>query len=207
MTSSASASTTAERPPVPEAPDVIGPPGVWFFVVTLAAIVLALDANSRASLGALIPAALFWLLVGVTWLLRFTFAVWQSRGRMSAAHWARWLAIPILLGVVFGITRTDVVKRTRFELSRGALDQMAMDVMAGGSLERGWVGLYDVGIAERTANGVAVVIDDSGFGRWGLVFSADGTPKDSEDNYSGLWTSAEYEQLDGNWWVFAQGWD
>jgi hypothetical protein len=207
MTSTATASTAAEPTNVPEARDVVGPPGFLFCAVTFGAILLALDTNSRASLGGLVQTALLWLLIAVVWLLRLALALWQARGRMSAAHWARWLAIPLVLGVIFGITSTDVVKRTRFDLSRGALDQMAVDVMAGGSLDRGWVGLYDVGIAERTANGVAVVIDDSGFGRWGFAFSADGEPRESEDNYSGLWTSAEYEQLDGNWWVFSQGWD
>ena len=88
---------------------------------------------------------------------------------MSAAHWARWLAIPVALGLVFAITRTDAVKQARFDFSRGALDQMAADVMAGGSLDRGWVGLYNVGAAERTANGFWFVIDDSGLGRRRLL--------------------------------------
>jgi hypothetical protein len=126
---------------------------------------------------------------------------------MSAAAWARWLAIPLALALMFGITRTDAVKQARFDLSRGALDQMAGDVMDGGSLDRGWVGLYNVGTAERTANGFWFVIDDSGLGRWGLAYSPNGEPKESDANYDPLWTGAWFEHLDGPWWIFQQEWD
>jgi hypothetical protein len=178
-----------------------------FYVVTLGAILLALDTNSRASISGLLLTAPIWLLLAVIWLLRFGLAVRANRGRMSAAHWARWLVIPLALGLVFGITRTDAVKDARFDLSRGALDQMAVDVTASGSLDRGWVGLYNVGTAQRTANGFWFVIDDSGIGRWGLAYSPDGEPKESNDTFDPLWTGAQFEHLDGPWWIFSQSWD
>lgn len=207
MTNSTTAGTTYEASAAPVPRRIIGPPGVWFYLVTVGAILLALDANSRDSPWLFLVTAPIWLILAAIWLIRFGVAVRENRGRMSAMHWARWLAIPLALGLVFGITRTDAVKQARFDFSRGALDQMAADVMAGGSLDRGWVGLYDVGAAERTANGFWFVIDDSGLGRWGLAYSPSGEPKESEDNFDPLWTGAWFEHLDGPWWMFFQSWD
>jgi hypothetical protein len=184
-----------------------GPPAVLFFLVVVAAILLALDTNSRDSLGGLLLSVPVWLLLAAVWLARFVWAISRTKGRMRASHWARWLAIPIALGLVFAVTRTDAVKQARFDLSRSALDEMAADVMNGGPLDRGWVGMYNVGTVERTTNGFRFVIDDSGLSRWGLAYSPEGEPKESEDNYSELWTGATFEQLDGRWWVFWQEWD
>jgi hypothetical protein len=186
---------------------ISGPPGLLFYLASSGAILLALDANSRASFGLFLVSVPIWLLLAAVWFWRFFDAVDENRGRMSAAHWTRWLVIPIALGLVFAITRTDAVKQGRFDLSRGALDQMAGDVMAGGSLERGWVGLYGVGVAERTENGFWFVIDDAALSRWGLAYSPAGEPKQAEDNFDPLWTGASYEHLDGPWWIFTQSWD
>jgi hypothetical protein len=185
----------------------IGPPGLRFNLVTFGAILLALYTNSSGSLWLLFLTAPIWVVLAAIWLIRFLLAVRGNRGRMSTAHWARWLAIPLALGLVFGITRTDALIQARFDLSRGALDQMAADVTAGGSLDRGWVGLYSVGTAERTANGFRFVVNDDGLGRWGLAYSPAGEPKESEANSSPAWGGAWFQHLDGPWWVFMQEWD
>jgi hypothetical protein len=65
---------------------------------------------------------------------------------------------------------------------------MARDVLAGGSLDRGWVGLYAVGRVERTANGLWFVIDDGVLGHVGLVYSPTGEPK-AVDEESPLWVA------------------
>ncbi len=185
----------------------MGPPGVLFYAIVVAAIVFAIDTNSRSSFVQLMLAVPIWLAIAVAWLVRFLVALGNTRGRMRPAHWARWLAIPLAMGVVFAVTRTDALVRARFDLSRAALDDVAGEIEAGGSLERGWVGLYDVGTAERTANGFWFVVDDSGLGRWGFAYSPDGEPMESEDTYSPLWTGAWFEHFDGPWWTFEQSWD
>jgi hypothetical protein len=207
VTGSVRPGTTLDTPPASGSRRINRPPGLVFYLVTVGAILLALDANSRDSFWLFLLAAPIWLLLGATWLLRFGLAIRGNRGRMRAAHWSRWLAIPLALGLVFGLTRTDAVKQGRFDLSRGGLDQMARDVMAGGSLDRGWVGFYAVGTAERTANGFWFVIDDSGLGRWGLAYAPAGVPKEAENNFNPLWTGASFEHLDGPWWTFTQSWD
>jgi hypothetical protein len=195
--------------PVPARPSRwrVSPPGVLFYLATATAIVIALDASSRGSLGTYLIAAPIWFVIAAAWLVRFGMAAARTRLRMPTAHWTRWLMIPVAMGLAFLVTRTDVLFDTRLALSRGAMDQMAADVMAGGSADRGWVGLYDVGEVERTANGLRFVIDDSGLYRLGFAYSPDGEPRLTQDNYSPLWTGATFEPVGGGWWLWSEAWD
>jgi hypothetical protein len=198
----------AELPKAAAPRRAMGPPGVLFYAMVVGAILLAIETNTRQSLGLLMLAVPVWCGIAGVWLIRLLIALRDTRGRMPAKHWIRWLAIPLAMGLVFTVTRTDTLVQARFDLSRGALDSMALDIEGGGSLERGWVGLYNVGTAERTANGFWFVIDDSGLGRWGLAYSPDGEPQVTEENFgNGLWTGAWFEHLDGPWWIFQQEWD
>jgi hypothetical protein len=202
--------STAVEPPSAAAPRRrLGPPGLLFYAAVIAAILLAIDASTRRSLWLLALGLPIWVGLAGVWFVRLVMALRDTRGRISVAHWVRWLAIPMALGLVFVMTstRTDALVQARFDLSRSALDSMAREFEAGGSLARGWVGLYDVGAVEPTANGFWFVIDDSGLGRWGLAYAPDGEPKESDDNYSPLWTGARFEHVDGPWWTFAQSWD
>jgi hypothetical protein len=207
MTNPATVVTATEAPRQSAARNLAGPPGVLFYLVTIGVILLGIDANTRQSLGLLLLTVPVWLGLAGVWSVRFLMALRETSAKMRAADWARWLAIPLALGLVFALTRTDILIQGRFDLSRGALDEMARDIEAGGSLQRGWVGLYDVGMAERTDNGFWFEIDDSGLGRWGLAYSPDGEPKESEETYTGLWTGATFEHLHGPWWTFQQEWD
>lgn len=207
MTNTATAPTTSDPPRQTNMHWLAGPPAVAFYLATFGAIVLALDASSRSSLLLIAVTVPIWLLLAAIWLIRFGLAMWQTRAHLSTGHWARWLAVPLVLGMVFTIACTGEVREARWDLSRGPLDQMAADVMAGGSLDRGWVGLYDVATVERTANGFWFVIDDNGLGRWGFAYSPVGEPKESDGNYSPLWQGASFEHLDGPWWIFTQEWD
>jgi hypothetical protein len=85
-----------------------GPPGVLFYLATTIAIIVALDANSRASFEMLLLALPLWLLLAATWFLRFLGAAWTERLRLPWRHWLRWLVIPAAMGLVFVLTRYDV---------------------------------------------------------------------------------------------------
>lgn len=185
----------------------VGPPGKLFSLATAVAIVIAVEASSRASLVTNLIAAPVWLVIAGAWVMRFAVAASRTRLRMPIAHWTRWLVIPVAMGLVFFLARTDVLFDTRLALSRGAMDQMAADVMAGGPADRGWVGLYHVGEVERTANGLRFVVDDSGLYRLGFAWSPDGEPQLTEDNYSPLWTGATFEPVGGGWWLWSEAWD
>jgi hypothetical protein len=84
---------------------------------------------------------------------------------------------------------------------------MAAEVAAGGSTDRGWVGLYNVGEVERTANGLRFVLDDSLLSRHGFAYSQGGEPELTEANYSPLWTGSWFEPIGGGWWIWWEEWD
>jgi hypothetical protein len=185
----------------------MGPPRVLFGVATTLAILMALDANSRQALVMLLIAAPLWLIVAATWLVGFLVVARRTRLRMSVADWARWVVIPVAMGLVFLLTRSHMLFDARLSLSRPALDEMAADVMAVGPTDRGWVGLYDVGTVEPTANGVRFVVDDSALYRFGLAYARDGEPELTEANYSPLWSSTGLKPLGGGWWLWTEEWD
>ena len=187
-------------------PRLLRPPGVWLYVATVLAIAVAIDANSRQSLVTFFLALPIWVAVAVAWTIRFVAAI-RSPSELSGGDLVRWLAIPAAMGAIFFLTRTDVLFDARFGLSREALDTMAAEVMSGESTDRGWVGLYNVGPLERTANGVRFVVDDSGLYRLGFAYSPGGQPELTEANFDPLWCCTSYEPRGGGWWLWTEEWD
>ena len=185
----------------------VGPPGILFYLAAGIAIVIALDANSRMSFITFMIAGPIWFVIAAVWLGRFAWTVSHIQGQMAIADQVRWLVIPAAMLVVFLVTRTDAPFQTRLDLSRGALDEMAAGVMAGGTTERGWVGLYNIGEVERTANGLRFEVDDSWLYRLGFAYSAEGEPKLTEDNYSPLWAGTGIRSIGGGWWLWTEEWD
>jgi hypothetical protein len=170
------------------------PPGRWLFLATACAVLLALDANSRESYSASIMALPVCLLVAGVWLVRFLHAAWSKRLDLPGAEWLRWLAIPAIFFVALRLTETTIPYDVRLTVSRGAMDQAAAEVIAGGSTNRGWIGLYPAESVERTSNGMRFLIADSGFfDRIGLAYAVSGEP-------AGIDGTDEYQPLDGGWW-------
>ena len=188
---------------------VVAPPGIPLYVATAFAILIAIDANSRSSFTGFLLTAAVWFVLACIWTIRFVAAAVaaRSRPRLPAAYWIRWLAIPIVMGSVFLVTRTEALFDARLALSRPALNQMAVEVMAGGPLARGWVGLYDVGDVDRLDNGLRFVIDDIGLSRHGFAYASSGEPAQSTKEDFGLWTDAWYEPLGDGWWLWTEAWD
>jgi hypothetical protein len=189
------------------APGRVGPPpGFVFYVATAIAIVMGIDASSRDSFSTFLLAAPIWLILAGIWAIRFAAATAQSRLDLPIAHWVRWLIVPVVMGFVFFVTRTDALFDARLALSRGAMDQMAAEVMSGGSMERGWVGLYNVGDVERLDNGLRFVVDEGLLSRFGFAFAPEGEPAQRSDD-DPLWTEAWHESLGGGWWLWTESWD
>jgi hypothetical protein len=202
---------TAVVPPAPARSSLwrwaVGPPGILFYLASVIAILIALDANSRMSFITFMIAGPIWFVIAAVWLGRFAWTVSHIQGQMPIADQLRWLVIPAAMGLIFLVTRTEVVFQTRLNLSREALDQMAEEVMAGGPTERGWVGLYNVGAVERTANGLRFEVDDSWLYRLGFAYSPAGEPALTEANYSPLWAGTSSESIGGGWWLWTEEWD
>lgn len=88
--------------------------------------------------------------------------------------------------------------RVRFEASRSAFDQLATDVMAGGSTDVQSVGLYDIELLEQTPDGVRFLVLGSGFiDVTGFAFSTDGDPSDSN-------SEDVYRPLGGGWYQWTR---
>jgi hypothetical protein len=105
-----------------------------------------------------------------------------------------WLAIPLAFAVAVRLTETSIPSHVRLALSRGAMDQAAAEVVAGGSTDRGWIGLYPAEHVERTANGMRFLIPGAGFiDEVGMAWSASGEP-------AGVEGTDEYQPLEGGWW-------
>jgi hypothetical protein len=194
-------------PPARTRPWQSGPPGVFFYLATGVAILIAIDASSRDALWMFVVGAAAWVTIAVVWFIRFAVTASRARLRMPIVQWLRWMVIPVAMGLVFVVGLSGGMFDARLAASRGALDLMAADVMSGGPVERGWVGLYDVGQVERTANGFRFVVDDSGLYRVGFAYAPDGKPALTDDNYSPLWTGATFEPLGGGWWLWTEEWD
>ena len=113
------------------------------------------------------------------------------------------------MGTVFALSLTGAFVEARLGASRNAMDQMAADVLAGGSATRGWVGLFDVGTVDLTENGLRFIVDEDTLGRWGYAYSSAGEPVFNEDadEEAGLWTGAWFEPVGDGWWEWMQGWD
>jgi hypothetical protein len=100
---------------------------------------------------------------------------------LQLAQWARWLLVPLVMGLVF-LAPSRARFDARVALSRRAMDEMATNVLAGGPTQRGWVGLYYVPAVERIGNGVRFVVDDSGLYRFGFAYTTD-EPVLTEENF------------------------
>ncbi len=162
-------------------------------------VLAGLDADSRGSFLMAVQALLAWFLMAGIWLIRFFFgAAWTKRLRLPILHWIRWMAIPLVLGAVFLLTETSVPSDVRLSLSRQAMDQAAAEVMAGGSTDRSWIGLYPAERVERITNGMRFAIAGSGFiDQLGLAYSTDDYP-------AGTYGTDEYSPLGGGWWTWVE---
>jgi hypothetical protein len=162
------------------------------------AVVITLDANSRGAYPMAVVAFYAWLLLAAGWLVRFVGAGLTRRLHLPVAHWLRWLAIPTVLGATLLLTQTSLPHDVRFSLSRGAMDEAAGAVMAGGSTDLGWIGLYPVERMERVSNGMRFLVSGSGFiDRAGFAYSPTGRP-------DGIDGTDDYEPLVGGWWAWVE---
>jgi hypothetical protein len=173
---------------------MVDSPGVRFYLALAIAIVFILDAASRGSVVMVFAALLVWLVFVVNWFVRFAFAVPWAPRRLSGAEWCRWLAIPAILAIGFALFRSSVPSDVRFAISRGAMDRAAAEIMAGGSTDRGWIGLYPMREIERRPEGVTFVVADNLLWTTGFVYVPAGQPLSVNGD--------AYEPLDGGWWTW-----
>jgi hypothetical protein len=176
------------------------PPGVAFYVAAIIASLYAVWVSSVGSVGTF-ALPMLWLPFCFLWLVRFVGALVVTAFDVRPTEWLRWIAVPVILGLAFLLTMSDVPFRARLALSRGAMDQVAAEVMAGGSTSRSTIGLFEVEQVERIPRGMRFLVSTAGFiDRKGFAYSTDGMPADPDGH-------ATYEHLDGNWWIWTDRFD
>ena len=202
------AATLTDSAPLP--PRVtLGPPGRLFWVVVVVALLAGLDANSLQSLGEFLWVAPLWLAIAGWWVLRFGWWVFVAGRTARPRAWLAWFLVPIAMGAVFFLTRTDLPADARLAWSRPAMDQVATEILAGGPADRSWIGLYPVAGVERLPNGLRFVVTNDLFGRWGFAYARSGQPAEPEvpSDASGIWCCDTYESIGDGWVVWYQEWD
>ena len=134
------------------------PPGALFYVAVAFAVFVGVWVSSLQDFGGALLAALIWGLLSVVWGLRLLGALATSRAHMAVTEWARWLGVPLVLGVVFAWVQSGGPFELRLALSRAAMDQAATEIIAGASTNRGWIGLWPVEDLERLPGGIRFIV-------------------------------------------------
>lgn len=197
---------TAEQPAPPAPPFARARPGPILWLAATGATLAAVEVSSRWDwLTGVIFVVPIWLVVGLIWLVRF-FAVGSPRRfRFADRDLAAWLAIPIAMTVVFGLTRTTVPFDARLALSRPGMDATVAAVATGGPTGPQWIGLYPVEEIQPTPNGLRFRISD-GLASIGFAWADDGLPADPGID-DPLHCCDQYRPLGDGWWLWTQSWD
>lgn len=179
---------------------LLRPPGTVFYVAVALAVFAAVWVSSLQDFGGALLSEFLWGLLAAIWGVRLLGALVASRARFMVAEWARWLGVPLVLGVVFTWTQSGGPFDLRLALSRAAMDQAATEIVAGGSTAREWIGLWPVENIERLPGGMRFIVSGCGFiDRCGFAYSASGSIADLADPDG----ENRYEHLEGNWfrWI------
>jgi hypothetical protein len=176
------------------------PPGVLFYLAVGSAVVAATWFSSLQDFGGAVITQLLWGLLAAIWGVRLVGTLLTTGVDRSVAVWTRWLAVPLILGAVFAWTRVEGPFDLRLLLSRAAMDEAAIEIIDGGSTERGWIGLWPVQDVERLPGGMRFIVSGCGFiDRCGFAYLTNGSSGPgasvSEDRY---------EQLEGNWFMWTK---
>ena len=135
-----------------------------------------------------------WVLLTLLWIGRFLYVL--LRRRPSTGQIAAWLALPVIVGSAAAAVSLDAPLRARFELSQGAMNQVAEDVLAGRrdprTIHR--IGLWEVEGGVRGDGTFRFLVKESGlFEPAGFVYSPGG-------RLANLGGNAEH--LSGPWYVW-----
>ncbi len=184
------------------------PPGLPMHSATLGAMLWALVSFSApgAYTEAALLAALLWLLLVATWLIRLIAVLFLAR--MKSMRHRGWLVLPAFGLITFGILCLGLPMRLRFFVSRPALTRLANQAIASGpkslsSWGSGTVqraGAYDVIVSQVTPAGeVDFIVTGTFFMRScsGFTYKATGSPDDPEGSF---------EPLGGPWYVWHTSW-
>ncbi len=176
------------------------PPGVVFYATVAFAVIEGLWVSSIQSLVGFGFTVMLWFSLAGIWIARIVGAALATRLRFGLAESVRWLMAPVILAMVYLIMQSGLPFDARLSLSRAGMDQAAAEVMAGGTTDRDWIGLWAVEDVDRIPGGMRFIVMSGGLiDHWGFAYSETGgrpAIMAGEDSYS---------HLDGNWWIWTDG--
>ena len=152
-------------------------------------------------MGVFVFLMLGWMAIGALWLLRLLAALIAGGfGRVSGV-WQWWVTPVVIVLATAGLLVTSAPLLVRFELSQGAMEELAREATANGALPRpDRVGLFPVERVTRFQGGMRFLVKGAGFlDPGGFAFSPDGRPPNlgGEDHYF---------HLEGPWYVWQESW-
>ena len=114
-----------------------------------------------------------WVLAGLMWaalLTAYNFQRMRSPSSTARVRWTAWIVAPALASMTLTAIALDLPLQLRFDLSRGALERAAREVMArpdsantdSDTLEAERIGLFDVWCREQIPGGASLMIDGAG---------------------------------------------
>ncbi|MFI6477473.1 hypothetical protein ACIBH1_06055 [Nonomuraea sp. NPDC050663] len=141
-----------------------------------------------------------WALLGLIWpaALAVTLALRAGRADLRLS-WPVWAASPVIVAFAAAAVYFGVPERLRFELSRPALETLAMSVVSEGDKEPGWTGLFPLRRAEAVPGGARFLVEGTGFlDPCGYAWSPNGRPPVIGEDH--------YEHLSGPWYRWRESW-
>jgi hypothetical protein len=171
-------------------------PGLVLYSVAVVVGLVVLVVEGSANVGWLLMAGYFglplWLGLPVLWMILFWLDASGSNLRMSRRTWARWLGLPAMAVLCVSLAYCAIPFRLRFELSRSALDQAAVQVLSGRPAPQGQIGLFQADTVIELPNGVLLGDYSMSFiDTCGLAYASDGPPE-------GVYATLD---LGGGWWL------
>jgi hypothetical protein len=173
----------------------------WILTGLLVVWVIEADSVPSGNFGHILLAYPATALLVVAWGIRLGIALVARVWKRRVIAWKRFLVQPTLAVVLFTALYTSAPMTVRFDLSRGAMDDTALAVLAGErdprSIHR--IGLYSVVRAERVQGTFRFLVEHTGFlDPGGFVYSPEGPPPVvGEDTY---------EHYRGPWYLWSESW-
>jgi hypothetical protein len=163
---------------------------------------LGIVASSGAETGLSLLAGSVGLTIGFVWMVAFIIGSQDTRLIFSRRAWARWTLPPAIFFISVALMMSGVPADARFELSKPAFDQAAVNARAGTSYGPGWIGLINV--EDVRLDGDATFFDvsepDSGYS---CVYA--NFPSQTDAVNSWLRNTYKLHGYGGGWWYGCAG--
>ena len=160
----------------------------------------AFSAPASPAMGRFISLMFAWFALGGYWFLRFAALLVTGGFRGFASHVGWWVTPPVIVIATGALIVFSVPQLARFNLSQGAMESFAEEVMKGPVTSHpDRVGLYSIKRVDRFKGGMRFLVRGAGFlDDSGFAFSPSGKPPNLGEDL--------YYHLEGPWYLWEESW-